>query len=209
MPVRYLTDFADQAVVLPLVLAIAVALAVQGWRRGAVTWLIVVATTFAATAAFKLMFLSCSPVFGPLDIRSPSGHVAAATVVTGGLAVMLTRRQVSIFPAAILAALVIGASRLLLGMHSLPEVIFGALIGLAGAATLMRYAGRPPELKLAPLIGVIVVIAGLFHGLHFPAEAAIRHTAFRAAQFIPACRGTFEFHRPPLIEESRAGQNAS
>ena len=207
--VRYLTDFADQAVVLPLVLAIAIALAVQGWRRGAVTWLIVVAATFAATAAAKLIFLSCSPVFGPMDIHSPSGHVAAATVVTGGLAAMLTRRQVSIFPAAILAALVIGTSRLVLGMHSLPEVIFGAVIGLAGAAALMRYAGRPPELKLAPLIAVIIVIAGLFHGLHFPAEAAIRHTAFRAAQFIPACRGTIEYLRHPAIEGSRAKPNAA
>jgi hydrogenase/urease accessory protein HupE len=156
-----------------------------------------------------LIFLSCSPVFGPMDIHSPSGHVAAATVVTGGLAAMLSRRQHSIIPAAILAALVIGTSRLVLGMHSLPEVIFGALIGLAGAAALLRYAGRPPRLKLVPLIGVIVVIAGLFHGLHFPAEAAIRHTAFRAAQFIPACRATQEYYRHPLIEESRVGPAAS
>jgi membrane-associated phospholipid phosphatase len=207
--VRYLTDFADQAVVLPLVIGITVALAAQGWRRGAVAWLVVVTATFAATAASKLMFLACSPVFGSMDIHSPSGHVAAATVVTGGLAAMLTRRQISILPAAILAALVIGTSRLVLGMHSLPEVMLGALIGLAGAAALMRYAGPPPVLKPAPLIGVIVVIAGLFHGLHFPAEAAIRHTAFRAAQLIPACRGTLEYLRHPRIEESRAKPDAA
>jgi membrane-associated phospholipid phosphatase len=199
--VRYLTDFADQAVIIPLVFAIAIALAIQGWRRGAVTWLIVVACTFLATLTFKLMFLACSPLFGPMDIHSPSGHVAAATVVTGGLAAMLTGRRVSMFPAAVLAAVVIGISRLVLGMHSLPEVIFGALIGLLGAAALMRFAGRPPELKLAPLIAVVVVIAGLFHGLHLPAEAAIRHTAFRAAQFIPACRGTPEFYRHPVTEQ--------
>jgi hypothetical protein len=94
-------------------------------------------------------------------------------------------------------------------MHSLPEVIFGAMIGLAGAAALMRYAGRPPELKLAPLIGVIVVVSVLFHGLHFPAEAAIRHTAFRAAQFIPACRGNLEYLRHPAIEGSRAKPDAA
>jgi membrane-associated phospholipid phosphatase len=200
--VRYLTDFADQAVILPLVLAVAVALAIQGWRRGAVTWLIVVAGTFLATLTFKLMFLACSPLFGPMDIHSPSGHVAAATVVTGGLAAMLTRRRVSILPAAVLAAVVIGISRVVLGMHSLPEVIVGALIGLVGAAALMRFAGRPPDLKLAPLIAVIVVVAAVFHGLHLRAEAAIRHTAFRAAQFIPACRETPEFSRHPAIEQS-------
>jgi hypothetical protein len=99
------------------------------------------------------MFLACSPLFGPLNVHSPSGHVAAATVVTEGLAIMLTRHRASIFPAALLTAVVIGISRLVLGMHSLPEVVVGALIRLAGAAALMRFAGRPPELKLAPLIG--------------------------------------------------------
>ncbi|MEA2743506.1 MAG: hypothetical protein QOG25_1877, partial [Acetobacteraceae bacterium] len=118
---RYLTDFADQAVVLPLVLAVAVALAAQGWRRGALIWLAVVASTFAATVMFKLMFLACSPLFGPMDVHSPSGHVAAATVVSGGLAAILTRQRASILPVALLAAVVIGLSRVLLGMHSLPE----------------------------------------------------------------------------------------
>jgi len=194
--VRYLTDFADQAVIIPLVLAVAVALAVQGWRRGAFVWLVVVAGTFLATLTFKVMFLACSPLFGPIDVHSPSGHVAAATVVSGGLAAMLTRRRTSILPAAVLAAIVIGVSRLVLGMHSLPEVAVGALIGLAGAVALLRFAGPPPRLQIAPLVGVIVVVAALFHGLHLPAEAAIRHTAFRAAQYIPACRGTPVFLRP-------------
>jgi membrane-associated phospholipid phosphatase len=194
--VRYLTDFADQAVIIPLVLAIAVALALLGWRRGAIVWLLVVAGTFLATLGCKLMFLACSPIFGPIDVHSPSGHVAAATVVTGGLAAMLTRRRTSILPAAVLAAVVIGVSRVVLGMHSLAEVIVGALIGLAGAVALLRCAGPPPRLRIAPLIAVVVVVTGLFHGLHLPAEAAIRHTAFRAAQYIPACRGTAEYFRP-------------
>jgi len=201
--VRYLTDFADQAVIIPLVLAVAITLALQGWRRGAVTWLVVVSITFLATLCFKLMFLACSPLFGPMDVHSPSGHVAAATVVSGGLAALPTRRQANMLPAALMAAIVIGVSRLVLGMHSLPEVIVGALLGLAGAAALMRFAGRPPALNLAPLLGVVVIVAALFHGMHLPAEAAIRHTAFRAAQYIPACRGTPEFRRHD--EVSRPG----
>jgi hypothetical protein len=191
--VQYLTDFADQAVILPLVLATAVALAVQGWRRGAVAWLLVVTATFVTTLILKLMFLACSPLFGPMDVHSPSGHVAAATVVAGGLAAILSRRSGSILLIALLAALVIGVSRLVLGVHSVPEVVLGALIGLGGAAALLRFAGTPPRISTAPLVTVIVVVAALFHGLHLPAEAAIRHTAFRAAQYIPACRGTPEF----------------
>ena len=38
----FLTDFADQAVVLPLVLVLALVLAAQGWRRGAAAWLVAV-----------------------------------------------------------------------------------------------------------------------------------------------------------------------
>ncbi len=194
--VTYLTDFADQAVIIPLVLAVATTLAIQGWRRGAVTWVAVVAATFGATLAFKLMFLACSPLFEPMDVHSPSGHVAAAAVVSGGLAAMLTRRRASILPAALVAACVIGVSRMLLGVHSLEEVIVGALIGLVGAAALLRFAGRPPEsLSAAPVMAVVVVVAAVFHGLHLPAEAAIRHTAFNLAQYIPACRGTPEFQR--------------
>ena len=140
----FLTDFADQAVMLPVVFAIAIVLAMQGWRRGALVWLGVVFVTFGVMLILKLVFLACSPLFDPIDVHSPSGHVAAATVVAGGLAALLTRRRASILPVAMLAAVVIGVSRLVLGMHSLPEVVLGALVGLAGAAALLALAGLPP-----------------------------------------------------------------
>ena len=108
---------------------------------------------------------------------------------------MLSRRRANILPAALIAAVVIGVSRLVLGMHSVPEVVLGALVGLAGAAALLRFAGPPPRLHVAPLVAVIMAVAVLFHGLHLPAEAAIRHTAYRAAQFVPVCRGTWEYER--------------
>src|SRR3984885_6968895 len=120
----------------------------QGWRPGAIAWVGGGAAPFAATLTFKLMFLACSPLFGPIDIHSPSGHVAAATVVSGGLAAMLTRRRASILPVAVLAAIVSGGSRLVLGMHSLPEVVVGALIGLAGAVALLRFSGPSPRLQI-------------------------------------------------------------
>lgn len=186
--VRFLTDFADQAVILPLVLAISIALALQGWRRGALVWLGVVGATFAVMLILKLAFLACTPLSGAADIRSPSGHVAAAAVVAGGLAALVTRRASSILPIAAMAAVVIGLSRLVLGVHSLPEVVVGALVGLAGATVLSRLAGPPPPLRPAPLILVIVLVTALFHGLHLPAEAAIRDTAANAAAYLTVCR---------------------
>jgi membrane-associated phospholipid phosphatase len=184
----FLTNFADQAVMLPVVLAIAILLTMQGWRRGALVWLGVVGGTFGLVLVLKLVFLACVPLTGPIDVHSPSGHVAAATVVCGGLAVLLTGWRASILPVALLAAVVIGVSRVVLGMHSLPEVVLGGLVGLAGAATLLALAGPPPTLRPARLFAVVVIVAALFHGMHLPAEAAIRHTAFRAAHLLSVCQ---------------------
>ena len=57
---KFLTDFADQAVVLPLVFALAAVLAWQGWRRGALLWLATIGLTFSVILALKLVFLGCS-----------------------------------------------------------------------------------------------------------------------------------------------------
>lgn len=184
---QYLTDFADQAVVLPVVVAIAVALVAQGWRRGAVAWVVVVVATFAVMLALKLVFLACWPVFWPMDVRSPSGHVAAASVVAGGMALLLLRRHLGILPVAALAGVVIGISRLILHVHSLPEVVLGAAAGLAGTAVLVRLAGPVPRLQAKPLIAAALLTAFVFHGLHMPAEAEIRFAAHRAARLFDVC----------------------
>lgn len=171
-----------------MVLAIAVALALQGWRRGALAWLAAVGGTFLVMLALKLVFLACWPVFWPMDIHSPSGHVAAATVVSGGLALLLARRRVSILPIAALAGVVIGISRLVLGVHSVPEVVMGAVIGLTGVIVLVHLAGPVPRLKVKPLVIAVVVVATVFHGLRLPAEAEIRFTAGRMARLFAVCR---------------------
>ena len=189
---HYLTDFADQAVVLPVVAVIAIALAVQGWRRGALIWLGVVFVTFGLVVSLKLAFLGCGQLLPlrPSDLRSPSGHVASAALIGGGLTALLTRRVKSVLPVAGLTAGVIGLSRLVLGMHSVPEVIIGALVGLAGAGGLLILVEPPPSLRPARLIVVVALVAALFHGMHLPAEAAIRHTASRASRLFAVCRAS-------------------
>jgi membrane-associated phospholipid phosphatase len=177
---QFVTDFADQAVILPVVVTIGIMLFVQGWRRGALAWFGVIFTTFGLMLVLKLVCLACVPLTDPIDLHSPSGHVAAATVVAGGLVALLTRRRAGIMPVAALTALIIGVSRVVLGMHSLPEVLLAAAVGLAGTAALAALAGRPREVRPARVLAVVVAIAALFHGMHLPAEAAIRHSAARA-----------------------------
>jgi len=171
--VRFLTDFADQAVILPLVMAIAVTLFLQ-WRRGAIAWIVVTGGTFATMLILKLGFLACSQGY----LRTPSGHVAAATVVAGGLAMLLMRWRHSVLPLALLAAIVIGVSRIVLGAHSLIEVNVGATVGLIGAGALLWIAGPVPDgLKVNRIAIVAIIVISLMHGLRLPAEARIKSLA--------------------------------
>jgi len=186
--VTFLTDFADQAVILPLVLTVAMMLAIQGWTRGALTWLLVIAATFGTILCLKLIFLACAPVFGVLDTRSPSGHVAAATVVAGALAFILTRRPAVILPVALAVSVMIALSRLVLGVHSLPEVVLGGLAGLAGTAAFLYLAGPPRLVRPLPIVAAIAVVTALFHGTHLPAEAVILRSALGLADYVAVCR---------------------
>lgn len=186
---RFITDFADQAVMLPIVMAIGIGLLAQGWRRGAAAWVGAATGTFALMLLLKLVFIACPVSLATGGLRTPSGHVAAATVVAGGLAALLLRRPRPALLAAILAAVVIGVSRLVLGAHSTPEVVVGAGVGLLGALTLITLAGPPPETLDGRRIAIVaVVVALVFHGLHLPAEAHIRSTALRLSHLLGVCQ---------------------
>lgn len=182
---NFITDFADQAVVLPVAFAVGLALLAQRWWAGALAWGVTIIGTFAVMLLLKLLLIPC----GAEQIHTPSGHVAAATVVTGGLAAMLRRRRGVVLPVALLAAIIIGASRLLLEVHTWPEVTVGALVGMAGASLMPRLAGAPPPtLSVSHLVVIAVLVAAVFHGLHMPAEAQIHSTAWRLAHYLGVCR---------------------
>ena len=199
---NFLTNFADEAVVLPLALAVGVVLLLLGWRRGAAAWMVGVGGTLALMLVLKVAGWACGP---PLW-RTPSGHAAAAAVVCGGLALIVVRRDRpyrAVF-IAVLAAAVIGASRLLLGAHSLPEVVVGGAVGIAGASLLARLAGPPPQgLRARWVAAVVVAVLVLFHGSRLPAEAHIGGLAFRLAHHFRVCRGA------PGWDEARAAAPSS
>ncbi|MBW4089606.1 MAG: phosphatase PAP2 family protein [Proteobacteria bacterium] len=182
----FVTDFADQAVVLPLVLVLAAVLAAQGWRRGAAAWLLATGGTLAVMLVLKLFAIACGP---PL-LRSPSGHTAAAALVCGGLAVLAGLGATAVGLAAAGGAIVIGLTRIALGMHSWAEAVLGGAVGVAGALVLARVAGpRPAGLPLRWVVVGAVVVVALLHGLRLPAEAHIRVASFDTARWIGLCRG--------------------
>jgi len=174
-----LTDFADQAVVLPLIATVALMLGVLGWRRGALVWLVAVGFSFAAVLAVKLVFATCGPALGLAGLRSPSGHTAAAAVIAGGIAVVLGRGTGFVTATAGLAALLIGVTRVALGLHTPAEVALGGALGMLGVLGFALLAGTPPALRLRWLFAAVVAVALLLHGQHLEVEAQIRAAAFR------------------------------
>ena len=175
---RFLTDFADEAVVLPLIATVALMLGVLGWRRGAVAWLAAIGISFAAVLVFKLVFATCGPALGLSALRSPSGHASAAAVMAGGVAVVLGQRGWVVLASAVLGALLIGATRVWLGFHTPAEVALGGGLGALGALGFTWLAGKPPPLRLRWLFAAVVVVALLLHGKHLDSEGRIRSAAF-------------------------------
>lgn len=174
----FLTDFADQAVVLPFVLTVAMVLGLSGRRRAAAAWLGAVLGTFAAMLALKLLFVACGSAVPAFEIRSPSGHTAAAAVTYGGLAVLLGAPAALALAVSGGTAILVGLSRVLLGMHSVPEVVVGAVVGVAGTGVVARIAGPPlSRRRSAVLLAALVLVVALFHGVHLHAEPAIGRLA--------------------------------
>jgi membrane-associated phospholipid phosphatase len=174
--VRFLTDFADQAVVLPVMLLVALALALLGWRRGALAWVVGVGGTLGVMLLLKLLFSACGDLLPDIAIHSPSGHTAAAAVTYGGLVVLLGASGGTVLATALGVAVVFGFSRVVLGFHTPPEVLLGGVVGLMGVALLVRLAGPPPAVGRRRNIGLVAAcLVGLllFHGAHVRAETAI------------------------------------
>jgi membrane-associated phospholipid phosphatase len=189
---RFLTDFADQAVILPLCLCAVIGLALAGWRRGAAGFGLAAFAVLALMLALKLLALGCGRFLPWLRIASPSGHTAVAAAIYGGAIALALRRFLSPWPAIILAglplALAIGATRLALGVHTLGETIAGGAVGLAGTAGMVFLAGPPPAgLRAWRIVLPILALIALLHGLRLPAEQHIRWAALHVWPF-SVCR---------------------
>ena len=181
---QFLTDFADQAVILPVAAAVLLGLLVAGWWRGGWAWGGCVAGVLAAILALKLVGFACGDVLGwrRLGLVSPSGHTASACVVYGGLAALLVPRGrmggVGVGLLAGAVALLAGATRLELGVHTPLEVCVGAMVGLIGAVAVRGLAGPPPARVARPwLLGPVCVVMVALHGHRLAAETGLRWIA--------------------------------
>jgi undecaprenyl-diphosphatase len=127
----------------PLVLVAAAVFLVRGWRRGALLVVVTIAGAWLLDTGLKFFFSRArpEPFFdyypAPSSYSFPSGHALFAVCFFGGLAVLLTHRlngrvaQVAVWLVAAVIILLIGSSRVYLGVHYPTDVVGGYAVGLA------------------------------------------------------------------------------
>jgi membrane-associated phospholipid phosphatase len=114
----------------------------RGWRRGALLVVVTLAGAWAVDTGLKLLYGRARPEAffdyypAPESYSFPSGHALFSVCFFGGLAVLLTHRlngrlvQTAVWLVALVLILLIGASRVYLGVHYPTDVVGGYAMGM-------------------------------------------------------------------------------
>jgi len=148
------SNFGDIAVLLPASLGLIVFLAWIGWRQDAAAYATAVAACSMTALFAKVALAACGGNHAVLGVESPSGHAAFGATFYGCLAVLFaTGRAVgwrlALYGAAAALVLAIGASRLALEAHTVPEVVVGVLIGAMSIALFAALRVKPERLEFS------------------------------------------------------------
>jgi membrane-associated phospholipid phosphatase len=134
--------YAAPSRLIPLGLAAAAVFLVRGWRRGALLVLVTLTGGGLLDLGLKVLFARARPEAffdyypAPTSFSFPSGHALTATCFFGGIAVLVSHRmesrigQILVWLVAIALALLVGISRIYLGVHYPTDVIGGFAVGI-------------------------------------------------------------------------------
>jgi undecaprenyl-diphosphatase len=140
----------------PLGLVAAAVFLARGWRRGALLVVVTLAGAWLLDSGLKLSFARARPEAfydyypAPASYSFPSGHALFAVCFFGGLAVLLTHRlngsvaRVTTWLLAVVIILLVGSSRVYLGVHYPTDVVGGYAVGLAWV-TAVAFGDRVAE----------------------------------------------------------------
>jgi membrane-associated phospholipid phosphatase len=182
---HHVTGFGDSALLLPVIAWMALVLALAPRKRDVVRWVIAAVACGGTVAFSKLLFMAWG--IGPpgLDYTGLSGHTALSMLTWPSLAAVLMRRRGRLARWLAVAAgaflgIAVGISRLALEVHSLSEVIMGAVLGAMVAAWFIRGLARDESGPSwhALLLGAGCVIAWfVFYGRVFPSQHVLKDVA--------------------------------
>jgi undecaprenyl-diphosphatase len=133
--------FGGPSWLVPIGIALALAFLLHGWRRGALLIIITLSGAGLLNTLLKHTFGRTRPeaFFDyplPLSESFPSGHAIFAASVFGGLAVLLSDRisskqvQALVWVVAVVLILLVGISRVYLGVHYPSDVLAGYAVAV-------------------------------------------------------------------------------
>lgn len=135
------SSYGGPSALVPAGLLAALAFLVHGWRRGALLVVITLAGASLLNWLLKLSFgrVRPEPFFDyplPGSPSFPSGHALFAASVFGGLAALLAPRlkhralRIAVWTLAVLLVLLVGLSRVYLGVHYPSDVLAGYAVAI-------------------------------------------------------------------------------
>lgn len=158
------TRLGEIQILIPAALLVALAMLRQSHARVAgVDWLGSLGAAALITTITKVAFIGWELGYAPLDFTGISGHsMFAAAVFPMLLGAMPSATNLPARKAAFalggLLAVVVGVSRLAVGVHSVSEVVTGLVLG--GCVSL--YCARRQALRLARVNPLIPVVVGVW-----------------------------------------------
>jgi undecaprenyl-diphosphatase len=143
---RAASFYGGPTVLIPAGLAAGVAFVFKGWHRGALLVLVTLAGAALLNWLLKFSFARVRPASFfdyplPGSPSFPSGHALYAASIFGGLAVLLVARirglplQLAIWLVSISLILLVGISRVYLGVHYPSDVLAGYAIAIIWVTT--------------------------------------------------------------------------
>lgn len=189
-----ITDLGNSALLLPASAFLVAYLFYFRTLSVAWIWVSTLALCAFLTLFLKVAFFTCGTAVPALDLHSPSGHTSLSTTFYGCAALMVSgdkgrATQVAVLAAGTLLVLAVSISRVLLQVHSLPEVAMGLSIGIVCVAWFgSRFLALPPlSLPWRWALAGLVLLAVLTHGMHWNIEWAVARIAALIHSAAPIC----------------------
>jgi len=195
----HIGNLGHSAILLPASLALFCFLLWLGRRADALAFLAAVIVCLVAALVAKLAFHACESRDLAFGIESPSGHVSFGAVFYGCLALLVCAgrplwQRIVIGAGATLFVVLIGASRIVVWAHTLPDVVAGLAIGMVSILVFQALRGPPRPLALSfsaiafgAAVGVALVVVILSFARHWTPEPLIEAAAWRLGLWLDAC----------------------
>lgn len=152
-----------------------------------------------ATLVAKMGFHACASKLLILGIESPSGHASFSAMFYGCIALVFAVgrplwQRIVAYAGAGLLVLLIGASRVVVEAHTLPETVAGTAIGIMAIAVFQALRGPPRPVRVpyrAMALGIpaiaVVALTILAFARHWTPEDFIETVGLRIDRIIGVC----------------------